>query len=60
MLKPIYKVSEFLAAFSMSRARFYELAKAGKIRTHKSGKFTVVKAEDAQAYLDSLPIREAA
>ena len=59
-LKPLYKVSEFLADFSMSRRRFYDLVNAGTIRTHKSGKFTVVKGEDAQAYLDSLPVREAA
>ena len=59
-LKPLYKVSEFLADFSMSRRRFYDLVNAGVIRTHKAGKFTIVKGDDAQAYLDSLPVREAA
>lgn len=58
--KPLYKVSEAMAALSISRGGFYSLVNDGLLPTHKRGKFTVVRGEDLKAYVDSLPVREAA
>ena len=54
-LKPAYTVNEFLAAFGVGRTRFYELINSGELKAHKSGARTIVRGEDAQAWLDSLP-----
>lgn len=58
ILKPAYTVSQFLADFAMGRTRFYELVSQGAIRTRKNGNKTIVTGDDAQAFLDSLPIVE--
>ncbi|MCP8883004.1 hypothetical protein NIM87_05795 [Devosia sp. XJ19-1] len=57
-LKPAYSVSQFLSEFAMGRTRFYELVGQGAIRVRKNGNKTIVTGEDAQAFLNSLPIVE--
>lgn len=53
--KILYSVNDALSALSISRAKFYAEAKAGKIRLRKIGVKTVVSAEDIRAYVASLP-----
>lgn len=55
-LKPAYTVSQFLTDFAMGRTRFYELVGQGVIRVRKNGSKTIVTGDDAQAFLDSLPV----
>lgn len=55
MMKPVYTVQQFGAAFGVSRARFYQLVAEGKIKARKNGARTVVLAADAQAFVDGLP-----
>lgn len=54
-LKPAYTVNEFLAAFGLGRTRFYELVNARELIARKNGGRTIVRGDDAQRWLDSLP-----
>lgn len=56
--KPAYSVSQFLSDFAIGRTRFYELVGQGAIRVRKNGNKTIVTGDDAQAFLDSLPVVE--
>ncbi|MFG1268101.1 helix-turn-helix domain-containing protein [Xanthobacter sp. DSM 14520] len=51
----LYSVNDALKALSISRAKFYAEAKAGKIKLRKIGVKTVVTAADLAAYVDALP-----
>lgn len=52
-----YTVSEFCQSHGVSRSRIYEEIKLGRLRTRKSGRRTLIRAEDAKAWLDLLPDR---
>ena len=52
--KLAYTVPELVAATGVGRTTLYEEMKAGRLRTCKVGKRTLVTAEDARAWLSTL------
>jgi excisionase family DNA binding protein len=57
--KALYKVSEAMAALSLSRTVVYELIRAGRLRTVKEGRARLVPASAIAEYVALLE-REAA
>lgn len=57
--KALYKVSDAMAALSMSRTVIYELIRAGRLRTVKQGRARLVPASAIAEYVALLE-REAA
>lgn len=55
MQKELFTVTEFLELFSISRTSFYEQVKQGKIRLLKLGKKSLIRRDDAEAWVDALP-----
>ena len=53
--KQAYTVAQFCRQFGVSRSTFYRMIRDGEIRTKKLGARTLVRAEDAKEWLDSLP-----
>ena len=49
-----YRIAEFSEATGICRTRLYEEISAGRLRTVKLGRCTLVMAEDAQAFLANL------
>jgi excisionase family DNA binding protein len=49
-----YRISEFCQATGIGRSRLYEEIAAGRLRTVKFGRSTLVMAEDATAFLANL------
>lgn len=56
--KLAYRVDEACAAIGYGKTKIWELISAGKIRAKKDGGVTIIRRQDLQAYLDSLPDRE--
>lgn len=56
--KAAFSVNEFLTSHSIGRTTFYKLVNDGKIKCRRIGARTVVLAEDAAAWRDSLPALE--
>jgi hypothetical protein len=54
-LKPLYSPKVFQADFCVSHSTFFRMLKAGEIQTHKHNGRTVIKGEEVQRWLDSLP-----
>jgi chemotaxis methyl-accepting protein methylase len=52
--KQAYSVNEFIAAFSIGRTMFYREVKEGRLKIHKIGTKTIVKAIDANSWLETL------
>lgn len=52
--KQAYSVNDFLDAFSIGRTMFYREVNDGRLKIHKIGTKTIVKAADACAWLDNL------
>lgn len=48
-------VAEFLAAYRIGRSTLYEEIKAGRIEVRKIGKRTLIPAESARTWFESLP-----
>ena len=53
--KLAYSVEEFGAVAGLGRTKLYAEIGAGRLRARKAGKRTIILAEDARAYLASLP-----
>lgn len=53
--KRAYTVAQFCQEFSVSKSSFYRMIKDGELKTKKRGHRTLIRAEDAEAWLDSLP-----
>jgi len=53
--KAAYSVAEFCAAFPIKKSKLYELLAAGEIVARKSGRKTLIEAEEAARWLSSLP-----
>lgn len=53
--KAAYTINEFGQAFGVGRIKIYEDIKTGAIKTRKAGRRTLIRAEDARAWLDALP-----
>ncbi|MFG1255719.1 helix-turn-helix domain-containing protein [Xanthobacter flavus] len=51
----LYSVNDALRALSISRAKFYAEARAGRLKLKKIGAKTVVSAADLAAFVDALP-----
>ncbi len=50
-----YSLPDFLERFSVSRSTAYREINAGRLEARKRGSRTIITAEAAQAWLDSLP-----
>ena len=53
--KLAYSVDEFIAAANISRTKAYEEIAAGRLRVRKVGARTIIRVEDAKAWLAALP-----
>jgi excisionase family DNA binding protein len=53
-----YTVKEVLQLVPMSRKKFYQVAKSGRLRVRKDGRINLILAEDLNAYLNSLPLAD--
>jgi excisionase family DNA binding protein len=51
-----YTVEEALSLLSIGRNKLYAEARAGRLKLRKSGRRTLVLAEDLKAYLSALPL----
>ena len=49
-------VNQFLATVPIGRTKLYEEIAAGRLVAVKVGKRTLIRAEDAEAWLKSLPV----
>lgn len=54
--KYTHSIDEFAELAGLSRVTVYNEIRAGKLTTRKIGRRTVVLADDARAYLNSLPV----
>lgn len=52
--KLAYSVPEFLQASGLGRGRFYSEVKTGRLRLTKVGRRSLVLADDARAWINSL------
>ena len=52
--KLAYSINETLAVVPFSRAYLYQQIAAGRLRVRKSGRRTIVMADDLRQWLDSL------
>ncbi|NNC73166.1 MAG: hypothetical protein HKN78_09875 [Sphingomonadaceae bacterium] len=55
--KELMTVGDFLARYSCSRTEFYRQVNAGRIRLTKLGTASRVAQADADAWVDSLPVK---
>lgn len=55
-----YTVDQFVTASGIGRTTVFAEIKAGRLKARKVGKRTLITAEAARVFLDSLPEREAA
>lgn len=53
--KAAYTVAEFCAAHGVGKSLVFEEIAAGKLRTKKAGRRTLIRVDDARAWLDALP-----
>lgn len=53
-----YDISGFCRDHNIGRSTAFDLIKRGKLKARKAGKITLIAYEDAQAWLNSLPVRE--
>ncbi|MHA6685691.1 helix-turn-helix domain-containing protein [Mesorhizobium sp. A556] len=54
MEKPAYRISEFCEAFGVGRTKVFDKIGDGRLKIRKAGRMTLIRAEDAKAWLDSL------
>lgn len=50
-----FTVDGFCSAYGVGRSLLYEEIRAGRISVRKAGRRTLIRKEDAQAWLDNLP-----
>ena len=56
MTEPIaYPFRTFLERYGVGKTKAYEEIKAGRLKAIKNGRATIITAEAAKAWLDSLP-----
>ncbi|MEO3385106.1 DNA-binding protein [Mesorhizobium sp. CAU 1741] len=53
--KVAYRINEFCAAFGVGKSLVFEEIAAGRLRTKKAGRRTLIPARDASAWLEALP-----
>lgn len=54
LLSGAVTVNTFCRATTLGRTKFYELAKAGKIRLRKVGRRTLIPVTEIQVFMDCL------
>lgn len=54
-MKLAYSINEAIHEIGIKRTKIYQEINAGKIKTRKIGKRTVILAEDLCEYLENLP-----
>jgi len=52
--KKAYSISELSNVVSLGRTKLYEEIKEGRLKTRKVGRRTLITAQDADAWLNSL------
>lgn len=55
-----YRPAEFCRAYGIGLTQFFALQKSGELRTVKSGRMTLIRRDDAEAWLASLQPARAA
>lgn len=55
LAKQAYTMREFCQTFGIGKTLAYEHIKEGRLVTRKVGSRTLIRAEDAKAWLDALP-----
>jgi excisionase family DNA binding protein len=50
-----YTVEQVCKLTNMGRNKFYQVARAGKLKVRKDGKINLVLHKDLEAYLEALP-----
>lgn len=63
MTKLAVTIAEATSVSGVGKTKLYQEIRAGKIRTRKAGRLTLILVEDLEAYLRALPfgrMREAA
>jgi len=58
--KVAFSIEDFCRAYGVGRTLAYEEIVAGRLLTRKAGRRTLIRAIDAEAWLDSLPTGRAA
>ena len=58
--KLAYSVEEFAEISGKGRTAVYAAIKAGHLKARKDGRRTLILHHDGMAYLEGLPVREAA
>jgi hypothetical protein len=53
--KGAFTVNDFCERYSVGRTLAYEEIKAGRLRTRKAGRRTLILAQDAEAWISGLP-----
>jgi excisionase family DNA binding protein len=53
--KAAYRISEFCEAFGVGKTKVFDEIKDGRLKVRKAGRMTLIRAEDAKAWLDALP-----
>lgn len=53
--KIAYRIDEFCEAFGVGRTKVFDEIKDGRLKVRKAGRMTLIRAEDARAWLDALP-----
>lgn len=53
IVKPAYKIPEFCRDFGVGRTVCYEEIAAGRLRTYKVGRTTLIAGEDALAWREA-------
>ena len=53
--KAAFTVNEFCVRFGICRSLFYAEVRAGKLKTRKGGRRTLVLIRDADAWAEALP-----
>lgn len=57
--KLAYTIKEFMALASVGRSFVYEEIAEGRLNAVKAGRKTLIREEDAKAWLDALPAMKA-
>jgi hypothetical protein len=55
MEKRAYRFREFCETYGVGKDRAYAAIRRGELIAHKRGKATIILADDAEAYITSLP-----
>lgn len=55
VVKVAFTIDEFCGSFGVGRSYVYEEIKAGRLKSRKAGRRTLITADDARAWLSSLP-----